>query len=547
MKPHRLALFFSLVCAALLVAIAVGFCQRQPMQATRPDPLPQDPFVRVYANHNPAKAADYTEPYRNITREGDDLEKIIVDTIGSARSTVDVAVQELRLPKIAQAIAAKHKAGVKARVVIENTYSRPWSDLATAEIAGMDERERDRYNDFLALGDRDRDGKLTAEEINQGDALVILRNAGVPVIDDTADGSKGTGLMHHKFVIIDGKTAIVTSANFTPSDIHGDFASPDSRGNANNLLLIQDATFASLFAEEFNLLWGDGPGGQPDSLFGVKKPYRPAKQLQIGQSTVTLQFSPTSASQPWSLSSNGLIGKILDRATQSVNLALFVFSEQPLANLLEIRHQQGVDVKALIDPGFAFRSYSEGLDLLGVALSDRCKYEVDNRPWKTPLTTVGVPQLPQGDKLHHKFGVVDGTTVITGSHNWSAAANHTNDETLLVVENPVVAAHFEREFERLYRTAVLGVPVAVQQKIEEQRQTCPQISVPTQSPTLQVINLNRATQAELETLPGVGPKLAQRIIAARQQQPFTSLDDFDRRVPGVGPSLRGKLEGRVTW
>jgi competence ComEA-like helix-hairpin-helix protein len=51
---------------------------------------------------------------------------------------------------------------------------------------------------------------------------------------------------------------------------------------------------------------------------------------------------------------------------------------------------------------------------------------------------------------------------------------------------------------------------------------------------------------ELEALPGVGAKLAQRIIAARQQKMFTSLEDLDQ-VSGVGPSLLKKLSDRVTW
>ncbi|MDY7013879.1 MAG: DUF655 domain-containing protein [Cyanobacteriota bacterium] len=527
--------------------LPLGCGQRQTPPTARPDPLPQDPLIRVYTNQNPAKGANYTEPYRKITREGDDLEQIIVEAIASAQSTVDVAVQELRLPNIAEAIAERHRAGVKVRVVLENTYNHPWSDLRQAESGGESPWEPDRYAEFLALADRDGDGQLTPEEKKQGDAIAILRDAGVPLLDDTADGSKGTGLMHHKFIAIDGTTVVTGSANFTPSGIHGDFDTPESRGNANHLLVIEDRTLARLFVEEFNLLWGDGPGGKPDSQFGVQKPVRRAQRLQIGQSAVTVQFSPLSQTQPWSLSSNGLIGSWLDRAARSVHLALFVFSEQPLANILETRHQQGVEIKALIDPSFAFRSYSEGLDLLGVALSDRCKYEVDNRPWQQPIATVGVPQLPPGDKLHHKFGAIDGTIAITGSHNWSAAANHTNDETLLVIENPIVAAHFEREFERLYEKAVLGLPVTVQQKIEAQQRDCPQISAPTRSPSSAIVNLNTATQAELEALPGIGPQLAQRIIAARQQRPFTSLDDFDERVSGVGPSLRRKLEGRVTW
>jgi competence ComEA-like helix-hairpin-helix protein len=503
--------------------------------------------VQAYFNH--AESAKYTEPYRQLTRPGDDLEQLILEAIASAESTVDVAVQELRLPKIAQALVARHQAGVKVRVILENSYSRPWSDFTPAEVAKLPQRERDHYNEALKLIDRDGNAQLTPDEINKSDALVMLRNAHVPVINDTADGSKGSDLMHHKFVVVDGRTLIVTSANFTTSDIYGDFTAADSRGNANNLLKIESSQLADLFTEEFNIMWGDGPGGKPDSLFGIKKSFRPAQQVTLGDTIITVQFSPTSTTQLWSHSSSGLIGKTLSTAAKTVNMALFVFSEQRLANILDTEHQKGVQIRTLIEPGFAYRYYSEGLDMMGVALSDKCRYEANNHPWQDAIATVGVPQLLKGDVLHHKFGVVDGQTVITGSHNWSEAANTHNDETLLVINSPVVAAHFEREFERLYTQAVLGVPVAVQQKIQAQKQKCPQITQATERnvPTSgQSVNLNTASQKELETLPGVGSKLAQQIIATRQQKPFTSLEDLDQ-VSGVGSSLLQKLDGRVTW
>ena len=453
----------------LTVFILLNGCQKEQAQLQRPQPLPQDPFVHVYFNHNQAQGADYTEPYRQLTRPGDDLESIVVDSIKSAQSTVDVAVQELNLPKVAQALAERQQAGVKVRVILENNYSRPWSDRTEAEL---DQREQLRYREFFTLVDRNQDGQLSAAEINQGDALVILRNAGIPIIDDTADGSKGSGLMHHKFIVVDGVTLLTGSANLTISGTHGDFADPESRGNANNLLKINSPRLASLFTQEFNIMWGDGPGDQPDSEFGLQKPPRTPQTVNVGATPITVQFSPISSTKPWNLSSNGLIGKTLEKATKSIYLALFVFSEQKLADLLETKHQSGVQVKALIDPGFAFRSYSEGLDLLGVALSNKCKYEKNNRPWQSPTTTAGVPQLSQGDKLHHKFGIIDGQTVITGSHNWSAAANYNNDETVLIIQSATVAAHFAREFEYLYARAVLGVPVYVQQKIEEEQQQC---------------------------------------------------------------------------
>lgn len=68
--------------------------------------------------------------------------------------------------------------------------------------------------------------------------------------------------------------------------------------------------------------------------------------------------------------------------------------------------------------------------------------------------------------------------MITGSHNWSEAANRNNDELLLVIQNPIVAAHFEREFERLYRTARLGLPERIADKVAVAAQACPTLAAP---------------------------------------------------------------------
>lgn len=434
-------------------------------------PLPQDSLIQAYFNHS--QAHRYREPYRRQRRSGDDLEQVLVESIAAAQTSVIVAVQELRLPLVAQALADRQRAGVRVRVVLENNYSSPIQDSPQSQGDDAEDRDRRRYQELVQLVDQNGDGQLSPEELSQGDALVILDQAGVPRLDDTADGSKGSGLMHHKFVVIDGRTVITGSANFTPSGTHGDFSSAASRGNANHLLRITSPELAAVLTQEFDLLWGDGPGGKPDSRFGLKKPRRAPKTVNVGSTALTVHFSPTSPSVGWPNSSNGLIGATLAKAQTQVDLALFVFSEQPLANILQTRHQQGVRLRVLIDGGFAFQDYSEGLDLLGVTLGQaNCQGEAGNQPWAQPITTVGVPQLPEGDLLHHKFGVIDGQTVITGSHNWSAAANHDNDETLLVLTNPTVAAHFNREFDRLYAIARLGLPKTVETKVQEYQQRC---------------------------------------------------------------------------
>ncbi len=62
--------------------------------------------------------------------------------------------------------------------------------------------------------------------------------------------------------------------------------------------------------------------------------------------------------------------------------------------------------------------------------------------------------------------------------------------------------------------------------------------VPVPSPQ---ISLNSATVGELTLLPGVGPKLAERIVSTRSRKGgFSSLDEL-LKVKGIGPKLYGRI------
>ena len=149
-------------------------------------------------------------------------------------------------------------------MVLENNYSQAWNEQRPSRL---NQRERQRWHQLNRLADSDRNGTTTADEAFQGDAVALLQAANIPLIDDTEDGSSGSGLMHHKFLVIDQTTVITGSANLTSSGLHGDAGRPSSRGNVNHLLRINSPELALVFRQEFAQMWGDGPGGKRDSRF----------------------------------------------------------------------------------------------------------------------------------------------------------------------------------------------------------------------------------------------------------------------------------------
>ncbi len=427
---------------------------------------------------NNSRNTTYTDPYRHVTKYGTNFEQLIIDELSAAKTEVVVAVQEFRLPLLAQKLIELSSKGIKIRVLLEDKYNHSLPELLKpnkAETASEPDLDYDlkRYEDLFQLVDINKNGRLETFELESRDAIFMLRSNRVEIKDDTADGSQGSALMHHKFIVIDNKKVIATSANFTLSDIHGDYTAHKTTGNANALVVIDDASVAKAFKTEFNILWGSDHFAP---RFGVKKPFRGASKFVLNDGTkLTLQFSPSARNTMFNLTTNGLIATNLARAKHSIQAALFVFSEQRLSQAMQIGAKNGARIDVLVDRLFASRYYSELLDIWGIALrrTDTCEYEDNNSPWSFGQENFGgSPNLADGDILHHKFAVVDQSKVLFGSHNWSNSANHMNDEFFMVIEDQEIAKEFSKEHSRLSNISTYGPSNALLRRIAQVDNFC---------------------------------------------------------------------------
>jgi competence protein ComEA len=67
----------------------------------------------------------------------------------------------------------------------------------------------------------------------------------------------------------------------------------------------------------------------------------------------------------------------------------------------------------------------------------------------------------------------------------------------------------------------------------------------TPPPPALVVDLNTAPPEVLRALPRLGPVLVDRIVAAREEAPFRSIEDFDARVKGIGAATVRALRPHV--
>ena len=251
----------------------------------------------------------------------------------------------------------------------------------------------------------DENGLGVDEDPGHGQ-FAMLQKAGIEVRSDDR-----TALMHNKFWIFDGKILWTGSTNITKSGIFK---------QNNNTLVIHSPQLAAMYEREFQEMWA----GQ----FGPKSPSQLNDQTMVlnGSQIVVIFTSEDPALEK-------AIIPVVQSARKNIRFLAFSFTDYPLADAMSKRAQAGVDVAGVFETVGSETQASELKTLM-------CR--------KIPVRQDGNPAF-----LHDKVIVVDERIVITGSLNFSTNAEESNDENVIIIDNPEIARLYMQEFQRVWDVA----------------------------------------------------------------------------------------------
>ncbi|MDI6782938.1 MAG: helix-hairpin-helix domain-containing protein [bacterium] len=146
----------------------------------------------------------------------------------------------------------------------------------------------------------------------------------------------------------------------------------------------------------------------------------------------------------------------------------------------------------------------------------------------------GVYQLPFGSRIYDALTTAGDTTNQADVSELNLAAVIQDGDKIVI---PIIGSKPESaQSSNVAQTPVQPNSASVNRSIVP----------PVQSSGSKKININTASQSELEILPGIGPKLAQRIILYRQQHGgFKRVDDIIL-VSGIGPKRTEQIKELIT-
>jgi phosphatidylserine/phosphatidylglycerophosphate/cardiolipin synthase-like enzyme len=228
MHPRAVRRVFS--SSLILLFLAVGCVKDTPTEVFSPEytSIPVRPTAAPSGWYT-VYFTDPTDPAAEYYSGGPD--EALAAAIDQARLCVDVAVYDLDLSTISNALIYAHRRGVKVRVVTE---SDNMDSIATK--------------------------------------IPVLAEAGIPVIGDRRES-----LMHNKFTVIDRMEVWSGSMNYTANDAYR---------NDNNLIRIRSMELAEDYTVEFNEMF-------EQDLFGVDdRPATPHPRVNVNGTEIEIYFSP---------------------------------------------------------------------------------------------------------------------------------------------------------------------------------------------------------------------------------------------------------------
>ena len=235
-----------------------------------------------------------------------------------------------------------------------------------------------------------------------------IMDAGIPIIGDGQPG-----LMHNKFIVIDRLDVWTGSMNYTTSGVYKD---------NNNLIHIHSSQVAEDYSNEFNQIF-------TYHLFGPKKiAGTPGPKASMDGTPAEIYFSPEDKPVIRIL-------ELVQGAQESINFLAYSFTSNDIGDAMMERAKAGVVVAGVMDDG-----------------QEKSTKVTEYDPFKQAGLDVRLDGNLDG-LMHDKVIIIDQKIVITGSYNFTAAAETTNDENLVIIFSPQVAAKYMQEFQRVYDQA----------------------------------------------------------------------------------------------
>jgi phosphatidylserine/phosphatidylglycerophosphate/cardiolipin synthase-like enzyme len=295
------------------------------------------------------------------------IEQAVVEFIQAASNTIDVCVYEINLEKVLVEIERAIARGVKVRLAMPKE-SLPGKDNEKARGIG---------------------NRLLKQKV-----LKVTNNR--------------SGLMHNKFMVADGHWVWTGSYNFTRND---------TEWNDNNAITFSHQKLAENYLAEFEEIWAEQHGKRNSTP-------TPHPRILMGDVLVQNYFSPEDDLE------SAIVGEIL-KATNSVYIMAFAFTDRAMFDALTERMRAGVKVYVLLDLTLSRHGSSLRNELRAAGATVRIS--------------------SNNGRMHHKVMVIDENVVITGSANFSAAALKSNDENIVIFSSPPLARAFTAEFTRCWR------------------------------------------------------------------------------------------------